>query len=414
AYDFVIAASADFTNPITVATGLTSNTYTLGLPLLPQEVYYWRVVATNICGPSPNAVFAFKTGTCASFTSTDVPKSIPLFGSPAVVTSTLNVAAIGTITDVNVVGLAGTHDEVNDLEITLKSPDSGIEVVLFSGICNDGVEDFNLSLDDAAIDSVFSCPPIAGGVFRPEGSLADFIGEDPAGTWTLTIRDNQSFNGGELTGWGLEICTSTNGNAPSLITNNPLNIDRWDQAGIGQTLLNANDPTGPANTTFTLVSLPTHGGVLLNGVNIFPGDEFTQEDVNSGALAYLHNGDSTANSDAFTFTVENPNGGWLGTPAFQINITQTVAIGPGFDMPEVQVFPNPVRELLYVKMDAPTIPSDWTVDVLTLQGQILARKQGSARQVLDASFNMAELSAGLYLVRVRTQQGQRLIKVSVR
>lgn len=42
--------------------------------------------------------------------------------------------------------------------------------------------------DEAALDSWSPVP--ASGTFRPYGSLADFDGENPAGTWTLTVRNH--------------------------------------------------------------------------------------------------------------------------------------------------------------------------------------------------------------------------------
>ena len=53
------------------------------------------------------------------------------------------------------------------------------------------------------------CPPIGGGTYQPQGSLASLIGENPNGTWTLTIVDNFNQDGGSLNTWGLDICVNS-------------------------------------------------------------------------------------------------------------------------------------------------------------------------------------------------------------
>ncbi len=59
--------------------------------------------------------------TCAQFASTDVPISIPSGGTPTVA-STTDVTDVGTITDVDVLFLIGTHTWISDLDFNLQSP----------------------------------------------------------------------------------------------------------------------------------------------------------------------------------------------------------------------------------------------------------------------------------------------------
>lgn len=201
-YDIEISSNAAFTNIVDQATGLSSATYVSSV-LAPSSTYYWRVRAVTGCGNgSWSSAFSFTTGSCILINSTDVPVSIPT--SIATVTSTLVVPNSGIINDINVLDLTGTHTWINDLVITLTSP-QGTSVVLFDQVCNNQ-DNFDLNFDDAAASATLPCPPTGGGTYQPNGTLSSFNGEDAQGTWILTVDDVANQDGGALTSWALEIC----------------------------------------------------------------------------------------------------------------------------------------------------------------------------------------------------------------
>ena len=123
------------------------------------------------------------------------------------VTSTLTVANLSMINDVNIVAMEGTHSYIWDLIVDLTSP-AGTTINLWLKVCGDE-DNFDIQFDDAATNpySALPCPPVDGGNYQPNGSLASFNGEDPNGTWTLTIQDTYEDDGGYLTAWAIEICT---------------------------------------------------------------------------------------------------------------------------------------------------------------------------------------------------------------
>lgn len=204
-YQIQIATDAAFTNIVDNASGLTTNSYSSS-SLLSSTTYYWRVMTVNACGSSSYSTpFSFTTNSCNMLTSANVPVTISATGTPTI-TSTVTVSATGTITDLNVVGLVGTHSYMSDLTFSLKSP-TGTSVVLFSGICT-SQNDFNLSLDDAAPAGAIPCPPTTGGTYQSQAALSAFNGQLAAGVWTLTIVDGFNADGGALSGWGLSICTN--------------------------------------------------------------------------------------------------------------------------------------------------------------------------------------------------------------
>ena len=205
-YQIEIATDAGFTNIVDNANNLSTASYTSSSLSL-GTAYFWRVRALNPCGTGPySTTFSFTTGSCGTFMSTDVPKTISST-STSTVTSTLNIPITGTITDVNVVNLAGTHSYINDLIVSLASP-AATSVTLWSQICN-AEDDFNVNFDDGAASATLPCPPTGGGTYQPNGSLANYNGQNPNGNWTLSIQDVFAQDGGALNSWGLEVCVAT-------------------------------------------------------------------------------------------------------------------------------------------------------------------------------------------------------------
>ncbi|MEM7584339.1 MAG: proprotein convertase P-domain-containing protein [Acidobacteriota bacterium] len=209
-YDLEVASDPGFGTIVYSATGLTDLSHTLSTALDPNTLYYWRVTANNVCGTATSEVFAFRTVIliCTVFDSTDVPQAIPDSG-PVSSNLTVDVADGGTIADVNVLNLTGTHTFMGDLDFNVESPE-GTAVMIMGRRCGTN-EDFDLNLDDEAAPGDWPCPPTDGGTYQPTEALAGFDGEDSAGSWTLTINDNAGNDSGQLDSWSLEICTELDG-----------------------------------------------------------------------------------------------------------------------------------------------------------------------------------------------------------
>jgi uncharacterized repeat protein (TIGR01451 family) len=180
--------------------------HTIASPLMPDTTYFWQVWGVNPCadGP-PSSVFSFTTTieACQVHSSADVPQIISASGTPSV-SSDLQVPALGSILDVDVVNLTGVHTFMQDLDFNLLSP-TGTEVQVIAQSCG-STDDFDLELDDEALPGPWPCPPTGGGSYQPSSPLAAFDGEASGGTWTLRIDDNATVDGGELSSWGLRVC----------------------------------------------------------------------------------------------------------------------------------------------------------------------------------------------------------------
>lgn len=159
------------------------------------------------------------------------PVAISGTGTP-LVTSTVNVTGLATyLYDVNLLTTL-PHTFASDLDIALMSP-AGTVVTLTTD--NDAGSDntFNGTLwdDDAnpagqvpyttnaglATDhpyvNLVTATPLA-----PEEALAAFIGEDPNGTWTITVSDDANLDGGTLSDWTLSLTTAECAGAPTTTT----------------------------------------------------------------------------------------------------------------------------------------------------------------------------------------------------
>jgi len=219
-YTLEISTTSDFAAIAQTVPGITGLPVVLTTPLAENTAYYWRVKTTTTCGTGAASVTPnrFKTGLSSCKTSTNVPWAISSSGAPTV-TSTLTIAAGAgvVITDLNIIGLKGTHSYVNDLTFTLISPNN-TSVVILDRPC-DGYTDFDLNLDDQAVSGL-PCPPTGGITTTPQNPLSAFNGQNSVGIWTLRVKDNFDLDGGSLTGWGLNV--NSNSATNCLITATPL------------------------------------------------------------------------------------------------------------------------------------------------------------------------------------------------
>src|SRR5690606_12654579 len=203
---------------------------------------------------SPDGSGGFPPG-CTTVTpnfANTTPLAIPT--GPAVVTSTITVTGAATyLLDLDL-NAQLAHTFANDLDVTLTSP-AGTVVTLTTdnGAGNDNVFDGTVWNDSAnpagqvpyvtnngmvtdhAYVNLATATPLV-----PEEAFGAFIGEDPNGTWTLTISDDLAGDGGNLASWSLDITTLPN--AP-IITTVPTATQATPTA----------IPTGPGVATSTIL-----------------------------------------------------------------------------------------------------------------------------------------------------------------
>ena len=182
---------------------------------------------------TPTKVVPTTPAGCGAATATftqSTPVAIPT--GPAVVTSTVVVSGAGSyLFDLDLTTFI-QHTFAADLDITITSP-AGTVVTLTTdnGAGNDNVFNGTLWDDDAnpagqvpyttnnglvtdhAYVNLTTATPLV-----PEEALGAFIGEDPNGTWTITISDDLAGDGGSLDSWSLDIDTFSCASADLSIT----------------------------------------------------------------------------------------------------------------------------------------------------------------------------------------------------
>jgi len=112
-------------------------------------------------------------------------------GQPCIV-RTFDVTESFTVADVSV-GLTIPHTRRGDLRVTLGAP-SGVEAALVDGP-EDAGRNYDVLLNDAVAEGLHGsgdddpAMPVYDRRARPDAPLSAFLGEEAAGTWTLTVCD---------------------------------------------------------------------------------------------------------------------------------------------------------------------------------------------------------------------------------
>ena len=198
-------------------------------------------------------------------------------------------------------------------------------------------------LDDEAPADI-QCPPTTGATFRPQGNLSDFNTLPATGTWTLRAKVTDELGaGGVIEEWGLQLCSNASTNAPFLVRNELMPLPPGQARQItDEFLLTEDEDNSPSELTYTIVTAPEHGTVLFQNVPVEVGMTFRQSSLNAGNVKYQHDG-GPETTDGFTFAVEDGEGGWFGTPRFEIEIDPTVVVSTTEleRAYEFSIFPNP-------------------------------------------------------------------------
>lgn len=101
-----------------------------------------------------------------------------------------------------------SHDRASDLDLYLISPD-GTRVELTTDNGGTGNDYIDTIFDDEASQLITAGTAPFTGTYKPEGSLADFIGLPTLGTWQLEMTDDETGESGTLHTWELDICGTT-------------------------------------------------------------------------------------------------------------------------------------------------------------------------------------------------------------
>lgn len=315
-----VATDPDFGSLVFSPTGIAGTSVTTP-PLNGNTTYYWRVRSVNTCGQSLgwSNVFSFSTGIfdCTLYPSSNVPITIPSQGTPTV-TSTLLVDQPGTITDVNVLDVLGTHTWISDLAFSITSPE-GTTVVLLSEACDDE-DNFHISFDDQAPNANYPCPYTDGGTYQPVEPLAAFNGENMQGVWTLTVQDLANQDGGTLQGWGLEICAIP----AAFITLTPNQMSLCPGSTLSFEVLAS---TGFSNeASLSVTGLPPGASLVFSNPGIEPGE----------TLGATFTAGATTPAGNHTLTIQALNSGQSAIAQLSVTVLPILQTPPSLNLPANQ------------------------------------------------------------------------------
>ncbi|MBF2026024.1 MAG: tandem-95 repeat protein [Oscillatoriales cyanobacterium C42_A2020_001] len=106
---------------------------------------------------------------------------------------------------------------------------------------------------------------------------------------------------------------------PIVATNAGLTLSEGATAFISPTRLQATDPEGQSPVTYILDALPTNGVLRRGTETLSLGQTFTQADITSNQISYIHN-DTETTTDSFQFTVVDVVGAIAPPTTFSITV----------------------------------------------------------------------------------------------
>ncbi|WP_337101055.1 tandem-95 repeat protein [Paenibacillus sp. YIM B09110] len=218
-----------------------------------------------------------------------------------------NIAFAITITAVNdaPIAVADAHTLNEDQTLTVTTANS----ILLNDTDNEGN-----TLTAVLVSGVShgSLTLNADGTFTYT-AVANYVGSD---SFTYMANDGTS-NSNVAT---VTLTVSAVNDAPAIGTNAGLTVAENGTGVIGTMQLEALDvDTAAANLTYTLKAAPSNGVLRKNGIELAVSGTFTQVDINSGLIDYVHDGSETT-SDGFTVDVSDGQYG-VTNIAFAITVT---------------------------------------------------------------------------------------------
>ena len=393
-YDFQLSTIADFSNIILTQNNIATNSAFVPTttPLSNLTTYYWRVMAKNNCASSPFATGNFTTGniTCITISSTDIPKTISSVGASLVV-STLNFPNAGTITDVNVTNIGISHTYIQDLTITLRSPNN-TDVTLVTEPCANQTA-INMGFDDQTFNaaSSYPCPPNNGLLYQPDNFLTPMNGANASGTWALRVQDGYDGDGGSLNAWGLRVCANNlvlpvellDFKAKSLKNVVQLN---WKTASernnAGFEIQRSNDPL----SIFTKIGFAKGHGNSTQTIDY----QSIDSEVKAGTTYYYRLRQLDFDGKETFSKVE------------AVNLDKNIVW-------DISLAPNPAESVLNIEVLG-TMSEAITLDLYSIQGQLVSSKKMGADNS-TTTLDLTPLSNGVYFLKCQTGSNHFIKKI---
>ena len=394
-YELQVSDSPSF-NELIISEILYDTVFNSTLFLPKSTLYFWRVRSFNDCKTgkwTDIQTFHTESFSCFDVQSGPLQVNISSTGRPTV-EGTLNVLEDTEVSEVSVNNLIGSHSRVSDLTVRLVAP-SGKDVLLWSKKCPSALG-FNLSLNDKSSLPI-RCPLHVGNVHKPEESLSKLKGEQTQGIWTIRIEDSEPGAGGRLTNFNLEFCTSVSTENPFLVVNNTLTALASNTTPLSEDFLFCDHPSsGPGNLTYILTRIPVGGILTKNSTPLTVGDTYTQQDINDGVIAYVHN-TSSVDNDNFDFVIIDGESGWLPVHTFNITIDASSSNNDfTSNQNRIWIYPNPAQDMLNIS-SLDENQSIQMIRVSDVNGHLMTQRKWDQK---SASLEVADFPRGIILLHI--------------
>lgn len=94
-----------------------------------------------------------------------------------------------------------------------------------------------------------------------------------------------------------------------------------------------------------------------------------------------------------------------GAPAMSLNVTPLTIANEDVEAPEalVELFPNPVKDLLTITLETEQIGSDWRIEVTDVAGRLVMPKQELLQADFPIQLNVETLTTGTYMLTLKNE-----------
>jgi uncharacterized repeat protein (TIGR01451 family) len=274
--------------------------------------------------PVGSVPFVFSLGGAGVFAS-GAPIIIPFIGAATPYPAVIQVSNLqGVVSRVSVTLSNFTHGFPDDVDILLVGP-AGERVVLMSDAGGGvAVNNLTLVLDDAAEAALPDTATLTAGTFRPAnhedqngpadawpapapaaphaGELAEFLGTNPNGAWSLFVTDDTGGDAGQIAGgWSLRIETVAPLNDSADLTLVATASTNQIVAGNFLTYLLTVSNKGPDTATSVLLS-----NAVPSGAKLFNAFQSQGSLINAGGVLFAQLGALDSGAKATLTVIVSP------------------------------------------------------------------------------------------------------------
>ena len=222
---------------------------------------------------------------------------------------------------------------------------------------------------------------------------------------TITLSDGKLTDSETFT-----ITVHAVNDAPVVSVSGGLNLSKGAKATITSAVLLVTDPDNTtAEIMFTVTALPVNGTLLRNETALALNNTFSQADVNQNRISYQHNG-LNGDTDKFSFSVSDGQGGAISATDFSISIDITTAIETGLDA-DVSIYPVPAWKEVNMKMTN-TYRGRVNFHLVDITGkEMMIEDVTKENTELIHSIDLSNIPSGILFLQITTAKYTRTLKL---